>query len=150
MICCTFAGHRDIDPEREKAKLRAELENLLERDEIFCFYAGAMGAYDLLCSETVAELKRAYPNKKIILTLVEPDMSMSAAWKRQYDQYDDVVRVAHRQAAYIEHPIIERNRWMVDHSQILIACVRRETGGAYRTFSYAHQNKLEMINIAGA
>ena len=81
MICCTFAGHRDINP-----------------------------------------------------------LIVNA-------QYDDVIRMIHRETAYREHPIIERNRWMADHSQYLIACVYRQNGGAYRTLSYAEQSGVTVFHI---
>lgn len=150
MICCTFAGHRDINPLIVKDALREQIKLLLEMDTSFCFYVGAMGAFDVLCAQCVIELKKDHPKKQIRLTLVEPDLPMGSEWTKQYAQYDDVIRMIHRETAYREHPIIERNRWMADHSQYLIACVYRQNGGAFRTLTYAEQSGITVFRITPA
>ena len=41
-----------------------------------------------------------------------------------------------------------RNRWMVEHADIILAYVNRGYGGAAQTLSYAARRGLEIINLA--
>ena len=49
------------------------------------------------------------------------------------------------------HPkaaIHKRNRWMVDRSDVLLACVHRDFGGAYETVQYAMRKGVPVLNLA--
>ena len=43
--------------------------------------------------------------------------------------------------------ITHRNRWMVEHSEFIIAYVNRSYGGAAQTLSYAERKKLNIVKI---
>ena len=51
---------------------------------------------------------------------------------------------AHPKAA-----IRQRNRWMVDQAELLIAYVYREYGGTYEMLKYAHRKgNIRIVNLA--
>ena len=74
MICCTFAGHREILLDGVEKKLGDALDKLMVQDNGFCFYTGGMGEFDRMCENTVRKYQRQLPEKKIMLVLVEPYM----------------------------------------------------------------------------
>lgn len=60
-ICC-FAGHVRIPNKEElKIKLKKEITNLIEKENVTTFYSGGKGAFDWLCAHTVDELRKDYP-----------------------------------------------------------------------------------------
>ena len=148
MITCTFAGHREpltttdamIIPDR----LQAALEELLKLDGQFHFRFGGMGWFDQQCARAVRSAKRLHPEKQMQLTLVLP-------YPRKIedaDLYDEIhipdeIRPLHCKAA-----IPARNRWLVEHSQYLIAYVARSSGGAAKTLECARERGLTIWNLA--
>jgi hypothetical protein len=37
---------------------------------------------------------------------------------------------------------------MVDRSDLVVCCIQRKSGGAYKTVQYAKQNEVEVRNLA--
>ena len=148
MITCTFAGHREplttIDALLIPNRLHASLEELLKLDVQFHFYFGGMGWFDRQCARAVQDIKRLHPEKEIQLTLVLP-------YPRKIedaDLYDEIhipdeIRPLHYNAA-----IPARNRWLVEHSQHLIAYVAHSSGGAAKTLECARERGLTVRNLA--
>lgn len=76
MLNCAFAGHRAavdaMDEFRIPRALAAAIEELLGRDEVFCFYFGGTGWFDRLSARVVRRAKLSMPEKCIRLALVLP------------------------------------------------------------------------------
>ena len=51
--------------------------------------------------------------------------------------YDWIIIPEELSGVHPKAAITMRNRWMVDASDYVIACVRRDFGGAYETVKYA-------------
>ena len=149
MICCTFAGHRDILHPHVAEGVEAALNELLDRDDSFCFYTGGMGAFDLLCARTVRTLRQLRPEKQIRLILVEPYMKQSINTSGQWlqSQYDDIIIPEELAGVHYKSAIMKRNQWMADQSQYLIAYVHRDFGGAYQAMTYARKHGLNVIQV---
>ena len=149
MICCTFAGHRDVFHGGVREAAEIVLRGLLERDDEFCFYTGGMGEFDALCERLVRELKRERPEKKIRLILVEPYMKQSINTQGQWlnSRYDEVMIPGSLAGIHYKAAIQGRNRWMVEHSRYMIAYVRRDYGGAHAAMAYALRLGLDVIRI---
>lgn len=62
--------------------------------------------------------------------------------------YDDVMIPMELCGVHPKAAIQKRNRWMVDQSDCLIACVHRDFGGAYDTLKYAIRKGITVINLA--
>lgn len=62
--------------------------------------------------------------------------------------YDEVIVPMELAGVHYKSAITKRNRWMVDASQVLIAFVYRDHGGAYSTLRYAQKKNLQVINLA--
>lgn len=149
MLCCMFAGHREVLHKDVEESVERELHELMEQDSEFCFYVGRDGEFDALCAQAVRRLKQQYPEKQIRLILVEPYMKQSinteGEWLRS--RYDDIIIPEPLLGIHYKAAIQRRNQWMIDHSQILITYVRKDHGGAFTSLIYAQRRGLNVIRI---
>lgn len=146
MITCTFAGHREIFG-AALTKVENALESLLKDDDTLLCYVGGMGEFDALCTAAVRKLKRDYPHKNIRLVLVLPYMQNKINKYREYceTEYDDVLIPLELADIHYKQAITARNKWLVAHSDYLIAMVWRDFGGAYTTLQYAKKRGKNII-----
>ena len=149
MVCCTFAGHREILIDGIEEKLKDALEGLIQQNDDFCFYTGGMGEFDQMCENAVRAYKRTCPTKRIMLVLVEPYMkqSINTDAPRLAKQYDEIIIPTDWADCHYKKAITCRNRWMIDHCQYMIACVYKQYGGAYTSLKYAEKKGLTVISL---
>lgn len=149
MLCCTFAGHRDVIHKGVEEAVEAALCDLLEKDTDFCFYTGGMGQFDALCERKVRKLREERPEKQIRLILVEPYMkqSINNEGKWLHSRYDEIIIPEELAGTHYKAAIQYRNRWMTERSQYMLAYVRRDHGGAYTSMAYAQKRGLNIIKV---
>lgn len=149
MICCTFAGHRNIIHGNIEEKVLAALTELAEKGNEFTFYTGGMGEFDALCARCVRKIRHEHPEKLFRLVLVVPYMTQSINRDGQLlsQRYDDVIIPETSSTAHYKSAIELRNRWMVDRCQYMLAYVCRDHGGAFKTLRYALKKGLTIYNI---
>ena len=66
-----------------------------------------------------------------------------------YENYYDEITipdVCH--GKHFKVAITERNRWMVEHADLVIVFVEKDSGGAYTALKYAKKLEKEVINLA--
>lgn len=151
MKTCTFAGHREVYDAGIAERASEAIETMLFADADFYFYTGGMGEFDRLCAAAVRRMQRAYPHRNIKLALVLPYMLQSLNDNREYyeTEFDDILVPIELMGVHYKGAIQKRNRWMVDHSDYLLAYVRRDFGGAYQTLRYARRRpELTILNLA--
>ena len=147
MITCTFAGHREPECKRDvlaiPSLLDAAIGQLLKTDDEFRFYFGGMGWFDELCLREVWYARREWRDKRIVLSLVQP-YERKVAGRQLYDEIllPDELRALHPRAA-----IPARNRWLIEHSDCLIAYVRRDAGGAAATLRCAREHGIRILQL---
>ena len=150
-IACTFAGHREIYAADISERVDAAIESILRVDTDFTFYTGDMGAFDRICAGAVRRAQRAHPNLNSKLILVLPYLTESLHTNKAYYEstFDSILVPTELIGAHYKGAIQKRNRWMVNHSDYLIAYVRQNFGGAYQTLQYARrQPELTIVNLA--
>lgn len=157
-IVCAFTGHRPksfpwkydetaSDCVLLKEVLTAQIEALADRG-VTDFLSGMAQGTDLWCSEIVLDLKKKNPALRLhcILPCKVQESKWTASAQERYRsilaQANEVVYVGQE---YSRGCMLERNRYMVDHSSILLAVYN----GAYRsgtgmTVRYAQQLKKEL------
>ena len=150
MLCCSFAGHRDVFVPEIDRKIAEALDTIIENDDRFVFYTGGMGEFDGKCASAVRAAKHRFPAKQIRLVLVLPYMTGNVNTDKHYLEtaYDEVMIPIELADVHPKAAIQKRNRWMVDRSDILLACVYRDFGGAYDTMKYALHKGVKVINLA--
>ena len=147
---CSFAGHATLYDSEEiiKQKLKKEIINLIEKENVTTFYSGGKGRFDLLCGYTIGELKKDYPSIKSYLILPYPSIRKDTYSKGFIETFDNII-YPNLENIPIRFAILKRNEWIINNSDFLIAYVRHSWGGAYKTLKYAEKRKnIKIINIA--
>lgn len=97
----------------------------------------------------VRAARHRFPEKQLRLVLVLPYMTNKVNTDKNLleTEYDDVMIPMELAGVHPKAAIRERNRWIVDRSDMLLACVYRDFGGAYDTMQYALRKGLTVINL---
>ena len=142
--CCGF-GHRDVLEKIDDAVYAAVLKAAEQGCDIF--YTGAMGEFDSLFSSAVRKVKKTYP--KIKLICVKPYFTIDLNINGEYYSalYDDVIIPDELADIHPKAAIKYRNRWMIDHSDIVLIYTKRTYGGAYEARKYAERIGKEVVYI---
>ena len=137
MICCGF-GHRVLLMDVEKP-LREVLERLVEERGVRVFYTGGMGEFDELFARTVRSMKRECPSLRLVLVMpyLTERLNLDKAFFEAH--YDEILIPAELDSVHPKAAIGLRNRWMVDRSDIVIAALHRDSGGAAEAVRYAER-----------
>ena len=136
----TFCGHREVwEAERVRDWLSQNVESLILRGADK-FYLGGYGAFDRMAASVVREQKRKYPDIVSVLVLAYLDRKADSGGY-DYTTYPPLESVPRRYA------IPRRNQWMVRESDVLVACVLHDWGGAAATLEYARRRKKEIIRL---
>ena len=147
MICCGF-GHRVMLMDIEKP-LRELLERLVAERSVDVFYTGGMGEFDELFARTVRCMKRDCPSLRLVL--VAPYLTERLNMDKMFYEslYDEILIPAELDGVHPKAAIGQRNRWMVDHSDIVVAALHRDFGGAAAAVRYAEKVGKEVMRING-
>lgn len=171
-IACAFTGHRPerfsfgYDNEDEKCiRLKLimanEIAKLIEKG-VFLFYTGMAQGVDQYGAEIILDMKRQYPHIQLIAVL--PCETQANKWPpAQRERYFNILAVCNDvitlRAHYTPKCMLERNRYMVDQAEYLLAVYDggNEGGTAYtvhyarkkqRKISVIHPDSLEVLSGA--
>ncbi len=140
-------GHRRIyEYYRLEDRIEQIARDLICQKEYVEFYVGRNGDFDIMAASAIKRAQRALGHESSSLILVQPyPMKDDAYYEKFYDEMCyPVERTTHPKAA-----ITQRNQWMVDHAQLLIAFVEDgRTGGALTALKYANQKGVPILNLA--
>lgn len=151
MTTCTFAGHRQVIGCVTDKAIDDALERMMSLDTDFVFYTGGTGEFDNMCSAAVRRAKQNHSDKRIRLFLVLPYMKTEAsAHKNNYSTiYDDIFVPRELCGIHSKNAVKARDRYMIDHSDFLIACVFHRSGGAFESLKYAKSlQNIKVINLS--
>ena len=142
--CCGF-GHRDVLEKIDDAVYTAVLKAAEQGCDIF--YTGAMGEFDSLFSSAVRKVKKTYPKIKLICvkSYFTNDLNINGEYYAAL--YDDVIIPDELADIHPKAAIKYRNRWMIDHSDIVLIYTKRTYGGAYEARKYAERIGKEVVYI---
>ena len=148
-----FTGHREIPLLQQlplKKKLRRTIISSIEEGYRFFGAGGALG-FDTLAAKTVLDLKKDYPDIKLILVL--PCLNQTRGWKeKDIETYENIKsqadKVVYTSEQYFRGCMQKRNRHLVDNSTLCISYLTGETGGTAYTVNYARSKGLKILNLA--
>ncbi len=146
-----FTGHRDI-PEEHALKLPSVLYEVLEKliaQGAQDFYAGGAIGFDTLSALCVLDLKETHPELKLHLIL--PCRNQTAYWDSASIKVYNYIQKHADTTEYISDKYYsgcmhERNRRLVDCSQICVAYLTGGNGGTAYTCNYAEKKGVRIIN----
>lgn len=153
-----FTGHRsqklpwrfnESDPRclAMKQQLNAEIESAIQRG-YRTFLSGMALGFDMMCAEAVIEFRRKYPDITLIgaIPCEDQDCKWQERDKKRYrallEQLDGK-RCIYDTYVGVEC-MLERNRYMVNRSSLLIALFDGLPGGTKKTIDYAMSQGLEI------
>ena len=156
-----FTGHRsqklpwEFNEEDGRCKamkltLQKEVENAI-KNGFNTFLCGMAIGFDIICAETVIELKRKYADIKIIGAL--PCKTQDIKWSvKDRERYRYILKCLDGvRCIYNEYIgpecMFERNRFMVDNSALMIALFNGLPGGTKSTIDHARKQGLEIVII---
>ena len=145
---CAFTGHRSSFEGTDAEKLKERIASLAE-EGFDTFYCGMALGFDMLCAEAVLELKEKFPVRLIAcVPCADQSKRYPPAQKRRYEALlaaaDERV-VLHEK--YVDGCMFERNRYMVDRSEAVVAFLRRQRGGTFYTVQYARRRGKKIYLI---
>ena len=136
----TFCGHSQVaDADGVAEKLKVIIEELITEgaDD---FLLGGYGEFDGMAAKAVwnAKATHAHIRSTLVIPYIERDYDHSLYDGSVYPPLETVPR---------RYAISKRNEWMVDESDVVVACVTHGWGGAATTLKYAQRKKKRIITI---
>ena len=148
---CCFTGHRpqslqfgfnenDSRCAALKQTLREQIIRLIEEENVTHFISGMAIGIDMYAAEIVLNLKKSYPG--ITLESAIPCETQAVKWsvalrERYYDIAAKCDKETMLQTHYTPDCMDKRNRYMVDHSDVVIAVWSGRPSGTGKTVTYA-------------
>ena len=150
---CCFTGHRKIPLDQLESVTQRLRDAVIASIKDGYLYFGAGGAlgFDTLAARTVLDLKKDYPQIKLILVL--PCRTQSRGWKQEdIEEYNRIMKAADKvvytSQDYNNGCMHKRNRHLVDNSSLCICYLNSNTGGTAYTVDYAISVGCRVSNIA--
>ena len=142
-----FIGHRKIcGHDRPEETLEALIKEKLCGKEYAELYVGCNGDFDTLAAVAAKMVQKAQGKQNSRLVLIQPYPMKDDPF---YEGFFDEVRYPVDWKTNPKAAITKRNRWMVDHADLLVAFVESDrSGDASATLEYAKKRGVEIINLA--
>ena len=156
---CAFTGHRPqkypwrYDETDERCvKLKEVLAGQIEKlvaDGFMDFLSGMAEGVDTWAAEIVLALRRQNPTLKLHCILPcreQADKWSDSARERYIDILEQADSIVYVNRVYRKNCMLERNRFLVDHADLLLAVYSGEQrGGTAATVRYAKRCGKEVI-----
>jgi len=115
-----------------------------------CFYGGMAKGFDIIAAELVIKEKNA--GADIALVSVVPFRGQERGWGSHWsERHDEVLQASDKiivlNDRYISGCYHERNRFLIDNSDMLICLFNGKSGGTKYTFNYAEKKSIQIVNI---
>lgn len=159
---CCFTGHRpqsfpwkyderDLRCMALKFRLKREILKAIQQESVRHFLTGMALGVDIWAADIVLSLRERLP---ITLECVLPCQDQAARWRQEsQEHYQSILRrcdqVTLLQERYTPDCYDKRNRYMVDHSDLVIAVWNGLPSGTGNTVAYAQTQgkKIQMIHL---
>ncbi len=139
-MVCTFFGHR-YAPETIKVTLRTTLMDLIENKNANMFYVGNNGAFDRMARELLKEFKKTHKIDYYVVLAYIPQ-------KMDDNDYTDSIYFDELNSKPYTVRIVERNKLMINKSDIVVTYVTHITGSAAEFKALAERKGKIVINIS--
>lgn len=143
MTACVFTGHRELEKDFSLKQLKRLIETLILKG-VSSFYCGMAEGFDLFASKTVISLKKKYPHIQLIACIpcLNQEKYFSSENKKLYVKMlstcDEKVILS---PSYHKGCMLNRNKYMVDRCDCMIAYCKKDTGGTAFTVKYFQKTK---------
>lgn len=133
-----------------KFRLKHEILRAIKRDGVRYFLAGMALGVDTWAAEIVLSLRKQFP---VTLEAVIPCEGQDARWPLESQKrYQSIItqcdKVTPLQEHYTPDCFDRRNRYMIDHSDLIIAVWNGSPGGTGNTVAYARSLGKQVRRIS--
>ena len=148
---CCFTGHRPEKLQAAEDEVKQWLEQQIDAaiaEGFTTFISGCAMGVDIWAGQIV--LHKKAENAKLHLIAATPWPGFAAKWKEEWrKQYDDLLRNADLVVNVCDHyhdgVFQQRNEWMVNRSNRVIAVYNGTAGGTKNTIDYATKRGVCVI-----
>lgn len=146
---CFFAGHSKLYGSDDiYSRLVEAVENVIVNYNVKSFFVGNYGEFDRLSAAAVRELKKRYPDIRLILVIPYLTREIEDNKEFFYRNYDEMLIADIPEKTPYGIRIIKCNQYMANKSSHLICYVKNYWGGAAKTLEYARNKKdMNIINL---
>lgn len=148
MKVCALTGHRVLGKNFSSDKLERALLSLIE-EGTDTFLCGMALGFDITCGEEIVHLRKEHP---VRLVACIPCADQSARFTEgQRARYDSLLSACDEKVilheSYAEGCMFERNRYMVDRCDVLLAYLEGGRGGTLYTVKYAQKKGKRVLFV---
>lgn len=143
-----FTGHRPEKLNQSETEIKAELESKIKKameNGIDVFISGMARGVDIWAAEIVLKLRsEGCPVRLICASPYDGfERSWSPKWQQRYRAIMNSADVVRYICPGFNRGCFQiRNKWMVDHSALVIAVFNGEKGGTKNTIDYAMKKNV--------
>ena len=151
IFSCSFFGHRDfIQHSHYEMRLTEIIQYLIVNNDYVEFLVGNYGEFDRFVSSVIRKAKKNYYSNNCSHILVLPYPTAEYMNNQHYfhEFYDEVEICKESSISHFKSSIQTRNHCVIDRSDIIICCLERNEGGAYKSVEYAKRHNKKIINLA--
>ena len=144
----SFIGHREVDNfVLVEEQIYSIVQELITTKEYVEFYVGRHGEFDILVASVIKRAKREIDenNSSLILVIPYPVAEMET----YEDYYDEVKYPKELYKIHYKSSITKRNEWLVKNSDMLVAYVVRDYGGAAHCLNKAIERGIKIKRVGG-
>ncbi len=145
MSAVTFFGHWIID-RNIRDDVKDIIIKLIENHGATTFYVGTHGGFDGLVLEILKELSIAYPSIKYFVVLAYCDTD-TKYFESDEECVEHTIFPERLEKVPRKLAIIERNRWMIKQSDIVVTYVTHIASGAAKAKEIAEKAGKMIINL---
>lgn len=143
-----FFGHRDV---MVTGSLEHKLEEVVQHlilDGYREFWCCDQGNFDWVSRIVMRRMKKRYPDISLCcLCAYNPNRYSKLKQDFWFEDFDFIYPA---EAAYgpQKFAILRRNKYIVEHADVFVCYVTRQSGGAYRALNLARQKGKRIFNLA--
>ncbi len=139
-------GHREIkDLQQVNRRLAPIIKECIQTKPYVSFLIGRNGEFDEYAASVIKHAQKEAGTENNDITLVLPYTVKDLEY---YEKYYDSIIIP--ESVYHTHPksaIAQKNRWMIEQSDLVIVYVEHDKGGAYTALKYAKKLHKDTINL---
>ena len=142
-------GHHT--PPNLKARIREEVINLIENEDVDTFLVGEKGGYEIDAYDVVLDVQKEYPQIRIYLVISQMtdlhEMGGDSSYVAERRGFDDFIYPPKCELGYKRLGTVYRNRYIIENTDFIISYNKRE-GKAYEFCKSAKAKGVKVIELA--
>ncbi len=140
-MICTFFGHKDA-PSALIPLLRAVMLDLIKIQGVRQFFVGNQGNFDSMALKLLKEFEKTYSVTYDVVLAYLPKKS-DPFFEAYHTVFPEGIETVPRRFA-IEY----RNKWLIEHSDIIITYVEHSFGGAAKFKALAEKKGKKVVELS--